>query len=58
MDYADPYLYCYPEEITDELIQVIKEEDKICNYLDLPIQHASDGIKTNGQEGLPKELAG
>ena len=37
-------LYCYPEEITDELIQVIKEEDKICNYLDLPIQHASDGI--------------
>ena len=37
-------LYCYPEEITDELIQVIKEEPKICHYLDLPIQHASDGI--------------
>ena len=37
-------LYCYPEEITDELIQVIKEEDKICKYLDLPIQHASDAI--------------
>ena len=37
-------LYCYPEEITDELIQVIKEEPKICNYLDLPIQHASDGV--------------
>lgn len=36
--------YCYPEEITDELIQVIKEEDKICNYLDLPIQHANDEI--------------
>ena len=36
--------YCYPEEITDELIQVIKEEPKICHYLDLPIQHASDGI--------------
>ena len=35
-------LYCYPEEITDELIQVIKEEPKICNYLDLPIQHAND----------------
>ena len=33
-----------PEEITDELIQVIKEEPKICHYLDLPIQHASDGI--------------
>ena len=37
-------LYCYPEEIYDELIQTIKEEDKICKYLDLPIQHASDGI--------------
>ena len=31
-------LYCYPEEITEELIQVIKEEDKICNYLDIPVQ--------------------
>ncbi len=37
-------LYCYPEEITDELIQVMKEEKKICHYLDLPIQHASDVI--------------
>ena len=37
-------LYCYPEEIYDELIQVIKEEDKICNYLDLPIQHACDDV--------------
>ena len=37
-------LYCYPEEIYDELIQVIKDEDKICKYLDLPIQHASDGV--------------
>ena len=37
-------LYCYPEEITDELIRVIKEEPKICNYLDLPIQHANDKI--------------
>lgn len=37
-------LYCYPEEITDELIQTIKEEPKICRYLDLPIQHASDEI--------------
>lgn len=36
--------YCYPEEITDELIQVIKKQDKICNYLDLPIQHANDEI--------------
>lgn len=37
-------LYCYPEEITDELIQVIKEEPKICHYLDIPIQHANDEI--------------
>lgn len=37
-------LYCYPEEITDELIQVIKEEDKICHYLDIPIQHACDDV--------------
>lgn len=37
-------LYCYPEEIDDSLIQVIKEEKKICHYLDLPIQHASDEV--------------
>lgn len=37
-------LYCYPEEIYDELIRVMKEEKKICHYLDLPIQHASDEI--------------
>lgn len=49
-------LYCYPEEITDDLIQVMKEEEKICNYLDMPIQHASDNIlkrmgrRTNRQE--------
>ena len=36
--------YCYPEEITDELIQTIREEEKICHYLDIPIQHASDRI--------------
>ncbi len=37
-------LYCYPEEITDDLIQVIKQESKICNYLDIPIQHGADVI--------------
>lgn len=36
--------YCYPEEITEELIQTIKEEEKVCHYLDIPIQHASDRI--------------
>ena len=49
-------LYCYPEEITDELIETIRTEEKICNYLDIPIQHASDrilkrmGRRTNQQE--------
>lgn len=37
-------LYCYPEEIYDELIDVIADENKICKYLDIPIQHASDNI--------------
>ena len=36
--------YCYPEEITDELIETIKKEEKVCHYLDIPIQHASDNI--------------
>jgi ribosomal protein S12 methylthiotransferase len=37
-------MYCYEDRITDELIQTIREDDKICNYLDIPIQHASDNI--------------
>ncbi len=50
-------LYCYPEEITDELIDVIAEEDKICNYLDIPIQHASDRIlKRMGRRTSNAEL--
>ena len=36
--------YCYPEEITEELIEAIKTEEKVCHYLDIPIQHASDRI--------------
>lgn len=49
-------LYCYPEEITDELIEVIKTEPKVCHYLDIPIQHAADNIlkrmgrRTNQQQ--------
>lgn len=49
-------LYSYPEEITDELIEVIKNEKKICKYLDMPIQHANDNIlrrmgrRTNKEE--------
>lgn len=50
-------LYCYPEEIYDELIQVMKEEKKICHYLDLPIQHASDRIlKRMGRRTGKKQL--
>lgn len=37
-------LYCYPEEITDELIDVFATEPKLCHYIDMPIQHASDNI--------------
>ncbi|MBS3994586.1 MAG: 30S ribosomal protein S12 methylthiotransferase RimO [Alkaliphilus sp.] len=37
-------LYCYPEQITDELIAVIAQEEKICKYLDIPIQHCNDII--------------
>jgi ribosomal protein S12 methylthiotransferase len=37
-------LYCYPEEIYDELIETIRDEKKVCHYLDLPIQHASDKV--------------
>lgn len=50
-------LYCYPEEITEEMIQVMKEEEKICHYLDLPIQHASDEIlKKMGRKTSKQEL--
>ena len=38
------FLYSYPETITDELIKVVKEEDKICKYFDIPIQHISDSV--------------
>lgn len=50
-------LYCYPEEITDELIAVIKKEKKICHYIDMPIQHASDNIlKKMGRRTTHKDL--
>lgn len=50
-------LYCYPEEIYPELIQTMKEEPKICHYLDLPIQHCSDKIlKKMGRRTTKQEL--
>ena len=50
-------LYCYPEEITDELIDMIKKQPKICHYLDIPIQHASDSIlKRMGRRTSEEDL--
>ena len=50
-------LYCYPEEITEELIQAIKRNDKVCHYLDMPIQHGCDSIlKKMGRRTTGGEL--
>lgn len=50
-------LYCYPEEIDDALIRVMQKEEKICHYLDIPVQHASDAIlKRMGRRTDRKEL--
>ena len=38
------FLYAYPESITDELIEVVRKNDKICNYFDIPLQHFSDSV--------------
>ena len=38
------FLYTYPEDITDELVQEVKNNDKVCSYFDIPVQHASDRI--------------
>ena len=50
-------LYCYPEEIYDELIETMKREPKVCHYLDLPIQHASDAVlKRMGRRTTKEDL--
>ncbi|MCI9618654.1 MAG: 30S ribosomal protein S12 methylthiotransferase RimO [Dorea sp.] len=50
-------LYCYPEEIYEGLIQVMKEEKKICHYIDLPVQHANDEIlRRMGRRTSRKQL--
>ena len=52
-------LYCYPEEITEELIEVMAREPKICHYLDMPIQHCNDRIlKLMGRKTNKEELKG
>ncbi len=50
-------LYCYPEELTEELIHTIATEPKVCHYLDIPIQHASDHVlKRMGRRTSEQEL--
>ncbi len=50
-------LYCYPEEITNELIETIRSEAKICNYLDIPIQHCADRIlKLMGRKTSKRDI--
>ena len=50
-------MYTYPERISDDLIKIIKNEDKICNYLDIPIQHSSQKIrKRMGRKGTKKSI--
>lgn len=52
-------LYCYPEEITDELIETIALEPKVCHYLDIPIQHAADNVlRRMGRRTNEEELRG
>ena len=53
------FLYSYPETITDELIKVVKENDKICKYFDIPLQHISDPVlkrmnRKSNEEGIIK----
>ena len=51
-------MYCYEERITDELIDVIAEEEKICNYIDIPLQHCSDRVlKSMGRRSTAKSIA-
>ncbi len=50
-------MYCYPENVTDELIEEIYQNSKVCHYMDMPVQHADDLIlKRMGRRGTRKEL--
>lgn len=52
-------LYCYPEEIYEELIQSIKRNEKVCHYLDMPIQHVNNEIlKRMGRRTTKEDLTG
>ncbi|WP_125153718.1 30S ribosomal protein S12 methylthiotransferase RimO [Clostridium rectalis] len=50
-------LYCYPEEMTDELIEELRVNEKVCKYLDIPLQHISNNIlKTMGRRSKKEEI--
>jgi ribosomal protein S12 methylthiotransferase len=57
-DFRIRLLYLYPTEITDELLDVVAGEEKICKYLDIPLQHSEDRIlRLMGRRGSRKEYA-
>jgi ribosomal protein S12 methylthiotransferase len=57
-DFRIRLLYLYPTEITDELLDLVAEEDKICKYLDIPLQHSEDRVlRLMGRRGGRKEYA-
>jgi len=50
-------LYCYPEEITDELIEEIRDNEKVCHYIDMPLQHSEDSVlKRMGRRTTKAEI--
>lgn len=52
-------LYCYPEEITDELIEEIKNNPKVCHYIDMPLQHSEDSVLGRmGRKTTKKDITG
>jgi len=56
------FLYAYPETITDELLKIVKENDKICKYFDIPLQHISDPVlkrmnRKSTEEGIKELIA-
>lgn len=56
-DFRIRILYSYPDEITDELVDVIATEDKICNYMDIPVQHGSDAVlEAMGRRSLSGQI--
>ena len=51
------FLYAYPESITEELIETVKKNEKICKYFDIPIQHISDTILKSSSEVMKSKIS-